>query len=174
MGSWLILKYPIPKDRLIALAKLYFQLSVTPGMPTTIVATCADGFKVLTKSKKKITIDDMRLPWKPVYDILSQDLFLSRRQFEYTFVSSVLAILLSIIDFRNFSQISWCMGYIAENSRKFFHPAAINEMLSTFLPLFDGTKLDVSQFSSIPRDFHLKFSIRASYRPNTTSRRSCH
>jgi proteasome activator subunit 4 len=43
------------------------------------------------------------------------------------------------------------MGYIAENSRKFFHPAAINEMLSTFLPLLDGTKLDVSQFSSLSR-----------------------
>jgi len=41
------------------------------------------------------------------------------------------------------------MGYIAENSRKFFHPAAINEMLSTFLPELDGTKLDVSQFSSM-------------------------
>jgi len=35
------------------------------------------------------------------------------------------------------------MGYIADNSRKFFHPAAINEMLSTFLPQLDGTKLDV-------------------------------
>jgi len=40
-------------------------------------------------------------------------------------------------------QLSWCMGYIADNSRKFFHPAAINEMLSTFLPQLDGTKLDV-------------------------------
>lgn len=36
------------------------------------------------------------------------------------------------------------MGYIAENARRFFHPAAINEMLSTFVPLIDGTKLDVS------------------------------
>lgn len=156
LGSWLILKYPIPKDRLIALAKLYFHLSITPGMPNLIVATCADQFKELTKSKNKITVDDMRLPWKPIYDILSQDLFLSRRQFEYTFVSSVLAILFSIIDFRTFSHLSWYMGYIAENSRKFFHPAAINEMLSTFLPLFDGTKLDVSQSSSILRGFQLK------------------
>ena len=89
-----MLKYPIPKDRLIALAKLYFQLGVTPGISTQIIATCADGFKVLTKSKHKITIDDMRLPWKPVYDILSQDLFLSRRQFEYTLVSSVMVAIL--------------------------------------------------------------------------------
>lgn len=98
--SWLILKYPIPKDRLIALAKLYFQISLTPGLSTLIVATCADEFKELTKSKDKITIDDMRLPWKPIYDILSQDLFLSRRQFEYRFVSSMLVILFSMIDFR--------------------------------------------------------------------------
>ncbi|KAH9487110.1 Proteasome activator complex subunit 4 [Psilocybe cubensis] len=120
---WCMLKYPIPKDRRIALAKLYFHLSITPGLATQIIATCADAFKVLTRSKYKITIDDMRLPWKPIYDILSQDLFLRRRQFEYT-------------------QLSWCMGYIADNSRKFFHPAAINDMLATFLPQFDGTKLD--------------------------------
>ncbi|KAF9056646.1 hypothetical protein BJ165DRAFT_1522537 [Panaeolus papilionaceus] len=120
---WMMLKYPLPKDRRVALAKLYFHLSVTPGMSTEMVSTCADAFKTLTKSKHKITIDDMRLPWKPIYDILGQDLFLSRRQFEYT-------------------HISWCMGYIADNSRKFFHPAAISDILSTFLPLLDGTKLD--------------------------------
>ncbi|KAF9472467.1 hypothetical protein BDN70DRAFT_886944 [Pholiota conissans] len=120
---WFMLKYPLPKDRRVRLAKLYFHLSVTPSMPTQLIATCADGFKMLTRSKRKISIDDMRLPWKPIYDILHQDLFLTRRQFEYT-------------------QLSWCMGYIADNSRKFFHPAAINEMLTTFLPQLDGTKLD--------------------------------
>jgi proteasome activator subunit 4 len=41
------------------------------------------------------------------------------------------------------SQLSWCLGYIAGNSRKFFHPAAIEDMLSTFVPLMDGTNLDV-------------------------------
>ncbi|EFI28576.1 membrane protein [Coprinopsis cinerea okayama7 len=122
-ASWTTLEYPIPKDRRIYLAKLYYQLSLVPGMPTQVVAVCADGFKLLTKSKNKISIEDMRLPWKPIDKILRQDLFLSRRQFEYT-------------------QTSWCMGYIADNARRFFHPAAINEMLSTFLPLIDGTKLD--------------------------------
>lgn len=38
------------------------------------------------------------------------------------------------------------MGYIADLSRRFFHPAAIEEMLSTFLPDFNGTNLDVSSF----------------------------
>ncbi|KAF5337122.1 hypothetical protein D9611_003196 [Ephemerocybe angulata] len=120
---WMMLKYPLPKEKRVLLAKLYFNVGLVPGNSTQVVATCADTFKVLTRSKKKISLEDMRLPWKPIYDILKHDLFLSRRQFEYT-------------------QISWCMGYIADISRRFFHPAAIPEMLSTFLPLVDGTKLD--------------------------------
>lgn len=140
--SWSMLKYPMPLDKRIKLAKLYFHMSVVPGMPAQIIATCADSFKVLTKSKHKITIEDMRLPWKPIYDILSQDLFLTRRQFEYTLVVFSLRTFL-MANYVYSSQLSWCMGYIAENSRRFFHPAAINEMLSTFLPQMDGTKLDV-------------------------------
>jgi len=47
----------------------------------------------------------------------------------------------------NNSQVPYYMGYIAEVSRRFFHPAAINDMLETFLPNFDGTSLDVSPMS---------------------------
>ncbi|KAF5377624.1 hypothetical protein D9615_005155 [Tricholomella constricta] len=120
---WSMLKYPIPKTKRVLLAKLYFHVSTIPGLSTQMVATCADAFRTLTKSKTKITIEDMRLPWKPIYEILKSDLFLTRRQFEYT-------------------QLSWCMGYIADHARRFFSPAAIEEMLSTFVPLLDGTQLD--------------------------------
>lgn len=65
------------------LAKLYFHISTTPGTSIQVVAACADGLRYLIRSKKKLSIEDMRLPWKPIYDILSQDLFLSRRRFEY-------------------------------------------------------------------------------------------
>ncbi|RXW16590.1 hypothetical protein EST38_g9267 [Candolleomyces aberdarensis] len=81
---WMMLKYPLPKEKRIRLAKLYFSLSVVPGTSTQVVAVCADAFKVLTRSKKKISIEDIRIPWKPIFDILKHDLFLSRRQFEYT------------------------------------------------------------------------------------------
>ena len=175
MASWLILKYPIPKDRLIALAKLYFQLSVTPGLPTLIVATCADEFKLLTKSKTEITIDDMRLPWKPVYDILSQDLFLSRRQFEYTFVSIVLAILFSIIDFFEILAIyrgAWVILQKIQGS------ISILRQSMRYSQLFYLSSMARSWtsviFSSISHCFQLKGLIRASYRPNTISHRSCH
>lgn len=35
------------------------------------------------------------------------------------------------------------MGYLADMSRRFFHPAAIDEMLATFVPQINGTDLDV-------------------------------
>ncbi|KAG6837040.1 hypothetical protein H0H93_015903 [Arthromyces matolae] len=120
---WCMLKYPIPKDRRVRLAQLYFLVSTIPGMPINVVAICADAFCNLTKSEKKVSIKDMRLPWKPIYEILKSDLFLKRRQFEYT-------------------QLSWCMGYIASHARRFFSPAAIEEMLETFVPQLDGTQLD--------------------------------
>lgn len=79
-----MLKYPIPKPKRIQLAKIYFHLCTQPGLSTQIVATCADAFKLLTKSKKRLSLNDLRLPWKPIYDILSADLMLPRRVFEYT------------------------------------------------------------------------------------------
>jgi proteasome activator subunit 4 len=81
-----MLKYPIPKEKRLALARLYFHICTTPGTPTHIVSTCADGFITMTRSKKKVTVDDLRLPWKPIFKILDKDLWLSRRQFEIRFV----------------------------------------------------------------------------------------
>lgn len=89
IGSWTKLKYPIPKDKRIRLAVLYFELCTTPGMPINVIAACADSFVVLTRSRKKLSIDDLRLPWKPIYSILKQDLFLTRREFEYKYVRSL-------------------------------------------------------------------------------------
>jgi len=131
---WSYLRYPIPKETRILLVKLYYHLAAAPGMPLHIVATCADALETLTRSKKKLSVHDIRLPWMPLYNIISQDLFLTRRQFEV-------------------SQASYYTGYIAETVRRFFHPAAIEEMLSVFVPLLNGTVLDVwlSQLTS----FHL-------------------
>jgi proteasome activator subunit 4 len=41
------------------------------------------------------------------------------------------------------------MGYIGANTRKFFHPAAANEMLSVFVPLLNGTDLNVRRPSRL-------------------------
>lgn len=87
-----MLKYPIPKEKRMALVKLYFHLCTTPGMPTHIVSNCADNLQAWTRSKKKLTIEDMRLPWLPIYKILSKDLFLTRRQYEIRCVHSRLGV----------------------------------------------------------------------------------
>ncbi|KAG8998807.1 hypothetical protein FRB90_012229 [Tulasnella sp. 427] len=118
-----LLKYPIPKPKRIALAKLYFGLCVTPGMPLHVVNTSLDTLNFLLRSKKKLSVDDMRLPWKPIYHILSKDLFLSRRQFEI-------------------SQTSNQMAQLAELTRRFFHPACADEMVDTILPSFNGLDLN--------------------------------
>lgn len=61
------------------------------------------------------------------------------------------------------------MGYIAENARRFFHPAAINEMLSTFVPLIDGTKLDVSNCTLALDRILSDVGLRAFYPHNIIS-----
>ncbi|KAI0343952.1 hypothetical protein BDW22DRAFT_1355187 [Trametopsis cervina] len=119
---WGMLKYPILKEKRIALIKLYFYICTAPGMPTYIVSTASDHLYTWVRSKKKITIEDIRLPWLSIYKILSNDLFLARRQYEI-------------------SQTSWYMGFIAETVRRFFHPAAAEEMLSTFVPLINPATL---------------------------------
>ena len=83
-----MLKYPFPKEKRIKLATLYYHICITPGMPNLIVGNCADNLITLTRSEKKLSVRDMRLPWKPLYDILSKDLFLKRRQFEIRCVPS--------------------------------------------------------------------------------------
>ncbi|KAI0257360.1 hypothetical protein BJV78DRAFT_1277900 [Lactifluus subvellereus] len=120
---WSYLKYPIPKEKRILLVDLYYSICTMPGMPLHIVATCSDGLENLTRSKNKLSIQDIRLPWLPVFDILRHDLFLTRRQFEV-------------------SQTSYYMGAIASTVQRFFHPAAIDQMLETFVPLINGTNLN--------------------------------
>ncbi|KAI0274846.1 hypothetical protein BC834DRAFT_814888 [Gloeopeniophorella convolvens] len=120
---WSYLKYPIPKEKRILLVDLYYGMCTMPGMPLHVVATCSDALEILTRSKNKLTIQDIRLPWIPLYDILRHDLFLTRRQFEV-------------------SQTSYYMGSVTNTVQRFFHPAAIDEMLKTFVPLINGTVLN--------------------------------
>ncbi|EJD55475.1 hypothetical protein AURDEDRAFT_109790 [Auricularia subglabra TFB-10046 SS5] len=146
LAYWLMLKYPMPKEKRIRLARLYFELCVTPGLPTHILATCCEGLSVLTRSKKKLSVKDLRLSWKPVYRILSKDLFLSRRQFEI-------------------SQTTYYMGQVAETARRFFHPATIDEMLATFVPPLNGSDLNIILASQYYLLTFLPLSHPQSYLP---------
>ena len=125
------------------LVQLYYHLSVAPGLPMHVVATCADALEVLTRPKNKLSVQHLRLPWMPILDILKQDLFLTRRQFEVRSVTSAALLRNCLANPLFHSQTSYYMGLIAQTVRRFFHPAAIDEMLSVFVPMLNGTSLDV-------------------------------
>ena len=108
-------------------------------MPADTVSSCMETLAMLTRSKKKLSIDDIRLDWRPVYNILSRDLFLRRRQYEYRYAR----VLFLYIILKEDSQLSYNMAYVAENTRKFFSPACIDEMLQEFVPHIIGSNLDV-------------------------------
>lgn len=143
-----MLKYPIPKEKRVALVKLYYEVAVMPGMPANIMAVAAEALNYLTRSKAKLSIADLRLPWKPIYNLLSNELFLSRRKFEIKYVSFHLFIIFVLFNLMYHSQLPAYMGYIIDSSRRFFHPATIDEMLETFLPMMNGTNLNVSPLCS--------------------------
>lgn len=67
------------------------------------------------------------------------------------------------------------MGYIAETVRRFYHPAAADEMLSTFLPLINGTNLNVSDYYSYSccSPAYSDMGSRAFSLRNTICYRSC-
>lgn len=72
----------MPKEKRAALVKLYFEIATLPGMPAAVINVAVEGLSDFTRSKKKLTINDLRMPWKPIYELLSNELFLPRRKFE--------------------------------------------------------------------------------------------
>jgi hypothetical protein len=50
------------------------------------------------------------------------------------------------------------MGILAEYLQRFFHPAAIEAMLETFVPLINGTDVDVR-----PSPFDLCFNLNENW-----------
>ena len=136
-----MLKYPMPKEKRAALVKLYFEVATLPGMPGGVVNVAVEGITDFTRSKKKLTIEDLRMPWKPIYELLSDELFLSRRKFE---IKCVVRFVPSLhYGSLGFSQMPDYMGRLVEASRRFFHPATINEMMQTFLPGANGACVNV-------------------------------
>lgn len=77
------------------------------------------------RSKKRIDIRDLVLPWRPLYALLEKELFPKQRRTGLTNISETLLDL-------------------AEFAQRFFAPQETDEMLQTFLPRLDGSNLNVS------------------------------
>ena len=123
LRSWLGLKFPMRRDIRARLVNLYYSLCVLPGMDVRLVEVCINITITLVSSKKRININDLVLPWKPLYDIIERELFPKQRK---TGLTGILVSLLSL----------------CEAVQRFFPPHEAPAMLATFLPRFNGTKLD--------------------------------
>jgi proteasome activator subunit 4 len=84
------LKYPMKREIRAKLAKLYFELSVLPGMDARLVDIAANTCMALLESKKRIDISDLQLDWRPIYAILDKELFPKQRKTGLTYVKLTL------------------------------------------------------------------------------------
>ncbi|GAA5921528.1 hypothetical protein JCM1841_000553 [Sporobolomyces salmonicolor] len=115
LECWISLKYPMKREIRAKLAKLYFELSVLPGMDARLVDIAVNQAINLLEPKKRIDISDLQLPWRPIYAVLEKELFPKQRK---TGLTNVATNLLSLTEY----------------SQRFFPPHEIPSMLATFLP----------------------------------------
>ncbi|GAA5836406.1 hypothetical protein JCM11251_007072, partial [Rhodosporidiobolus azoricus] len=115
LECWISLKYPMRRDLRARLARLYFEISVLPGMDARLVDIAVNQAITLLEPKKRIDISDLQLPWRPLYDLLEKELFPKQRK---TGLTNVATTLLSLVEY----------------SQRFFPPHEIPAMLAAFLP----------------------------------------
>lgn len=100
-----------------------YELCVTPGLEPRIVDLSSNMAQTLLESKKRINIHDLVLPWKPLYDLLEQELYPKQRKTGLTNIANNLMTL-------------------ADTAQRFFPPHEAPNMLATFLPWLNGQNLD--------------------------------
>lgn len=105
------------------LARLYFELAVLQGMDPRLIEVAANTCMTLLANKKRIDINDLQLPWEPLYTVLERELFPKKRKTGITNISITLLTL-------------------TEYCQRFFPPHEAPKMLSTFLPRLDGSSLN--------------------------------
>ena len=69
-----MLKYPISKEKRIKIIKVYFHACTTAAMPLFVVYFCSETLRILFQTRPLLCVEDLRLPWKPVYDLLIADM----------------------------------------------------------------------------------------------------
>ena len=77
--SWLLMKYPMPKATRAKLARLYYELCITPGIEARVVRSWTDMLNRListkTGVKRKLEAQDLLLPWEVLWEALKNHLW---------------------------------------------------------------------------------------------------
>ncbi|KAG0021330.1 hypothetical protein BGZ82_011351 [Podila clonocystis] len=122
---YLDLKYTLPKETRVGLAKVFFELTIAPGMDSTMVEIWSMYCRRLIKKKGLIGPKDITLPWRPIYDILERTLFPKNRQRALLSESKRMVKIIRLI----------------EEAQRFFPPESSEEILEEFLPRMTTSNL---------------------------------
>jgi len=94
-------------------------------MEARIAEVTAKMCMTLLDGKRRSSIADLVLPWRPLYTLLERELFPKQRKTGMTTISDTLLDL-------------------AEYAQRFFDPREAEEMLKEMLPMMDGSSINVS------------------------------
>lgn len=121
LQCWLTMRYPMPKSTRAKLVRLYYELSLIPGVEPRVMRGWTEMLSRLLGNKpginRKLDPSDLELPWQPLWRVLQKELWPKKRIQDKG--RNVVNIFL----------------YIAEQSKRYFPAHEIPSMLQTFLPL---------------------------------------
>jgi proteasome activator subunit 4 len=82
-NSWMLMRYPIPTTTRAKLVRLYYELTVIPGVEAGVVRQWADMVTRLiannARSPRKLEPEDLQLPWQPLWRALKKELWPKKR-----------------------------------------------------------------------------------------------
>lgn len=120
--GWMSLKFDLTKKQRVVLVKLYYELSLAPGLEYSVSERFASMFMVLTKRKHYLQPGkDLILDWRPLYKEMKIFVLPSESTTQNTFSSK-----------RNIRTLTKLCTF----AQLFFDPKEIPAMLEEFLPYF--------------------------------------
>ncbi|KAG6817600.1 hypothetical protein H0H87_006228 [Tephrocybe sp. NHM501043] len=121
LQCWLLMRYPMSKSTRAKLVRLYYELSLVPGLEPRVIRSWTDMLSRLLASKpgskRKLESTDLELPWQPLWRALQKEIWPKKRIQEPS--RNVVNIFL----------------YVAEQCKRYFPAREIPGMLETFVPL---------------------------------------
>jgi proteasome activator subunit 4 len=135
--------YPMRKEIRIKLIFMYYELicmwpltadsdaAVVPGLSSSFIEDAGNQFITLVRyvsaiviaaepSDRTLNIWDFRIPWRPLYDALYNELFPHPNKLA-----------------RHSVNLAPMYLNVAEAAQRHFHPSDVDEMLETILPKFE-------------------------------------
>ncbi|KAK4554641.1 Proteasome activator BLM10 [Recurvomyces mirabilis] len=120
--GWMSLKFDLTKKQRISLVKLYYELSLAPGLEYSVAERFASMFMVLTKRKHYLRPGkDLTLDWRPLHKELKVFVLPSESSTQNTYSSK-----------RNVRTLAKLCTF----AQLFFDPKEIPAMLEEFLPYY--------------------------------------